>query len=69
LSTNASENQATIHAHSGGHKIAKVFLSFSHEYRTITSAVAHIINTVQKSGINKNTKYNSQLKIMNVSNN
>jgi hypothetical protein len=44
-------------------------LSFSHENRTITKAVAQIIKTVQKSGINKNTKYNKALKITKVNKN
>ena len=65
----ASENPAKIHANSHIHKIDRVFLSFNHEYRTITSAVAHIINTVQKSGISKNTKYSIALRVMNVNKN
>ena len=57
------------HAHNQIPNIAKVFLSFSHENRTITKAVAQIINTVQKSGINKNTNYNKALKITKVNKN
>jgi hypothetical protein len=44
-------------------------LRLNHENRTIIKAVAHIISTVQKSGINKNTKYNKAFKIINVSKN
>ena len=59
-------NHAINHAHNHIQSIAKVFLSFNHEYRTITRAVAHIIRTVQKSGINKKTKYSKAFKTMNV---
>jgi hypothetical protein len=44
----------------------RVFLRLNHENRTIISAVAQIISTVQKSGISKNTKYNKPLKIIKV---
>ena len=64
-----SVSHAIIHAHSQIHKIPKVFLRLSHENRTITRAVAHIISTVQKSGISKNTKYNKALNTMKVSKN
>ena len=44
----------------------RVFLRLNHENRTIISAVAQIISTVQKSGISRNTKYNKPLKIIKV---
>jgi hypothetical protein len=62
-------SHAISQAHSHIQRIASVFFSFNHEYHTMTNAVAHIISTVQKSGINKNTKYNNALRIMNVSKN
>ena len=62
-------SQAIIHAHSQIHKIANVFLSFNHENRTMIRAVAHIISTVQKSGINRKTKNNKAFKTINVSKN
>ena len=44
----------------------RVFLRLNHENRTIISAVAQIISTVQKSGISRNMKYNKPLKIIKV---
>ena len=69
LFTTPSDNPAKIHAHNHIHRIANVFLTFSHENRTIIKAVAHIIKTVQKSGINKNIKYSNALKTINVNKN
>ena len=62
-------NHAITQAHSQIHKIDNVFLIFNQENRTITSAVAHIINTVQKSGISRKIKYNSAFKTTNTSKN
>ena len=58
-----------IHAQSQIHRIDRVFLRLNHENRTMIRAVAQIISTVQKSGINKNTKYSIALNTMNVSKN
>jgi ferritin-like metal-binding protein YciE len=62
-------SHAINHAHNHIHRIDNVFLSFNHENRTIINAVAHIIKTVQKSGIIKNTKYNNALKTIKVNKN
>ena len=59
-------SHAINHAHNHIHRIDNVFLSFNHENRTIINAVAHMIKTVQKSGINKKIKYSKALNTMNV---
>ena len=69
LFTSHNVNPAITHAHNQIHKIAKVFFRLNHENRTIINAVAHIIKTVQKSGIIKNTKYNNALKTIKVNKN
>ena len=58
-----------IHAQSQIHRIDRVFLRLNQENRTIIKAVAHIISTVQKSGINRNMKNSIAFRIMNVSKN
>ncbi len=65
LFTRPRESHAITHANSHIAKIVAVFFKLSHEYRTIINAVAHIISTVQKSGINRNIAYSSALKTMN----
>jgi hypothetical protein len=57
------------HAHNHIHRIIRVFLRFNHENRTMIRAVAHIISTVQKSGINRKIAYSNALSTMNVSKN
>ena len=63
---NHNVNHAITHAHNPIHRIAKVFLSFNQENRTIIKAVAPIIKTVQKSGMSKKMKYSKAFKIIKV---
>jgi hypothetical protein len=67
--TNPRVSHAISHAHNHINRIATVLLNFNHEYRTITKAVHHKINIVQKSGINRNIKYNRAFKTMKVTKN
>lgn len=65
LFTKPRVSHAITHANSHIAKIVAVFFMLNHEYRTIISAVAHMINTVQKSGMNRKIAYSSALKTMN----
>ena len=65
LFTNHRESHAKTQANSQIARIVAVFFRLNQEYRTIIRAVAHIINMVQKSGMNKNIAYSSALRITN----
>ena len=58
-------SHAITHANSHIAKIVAVFLRLNQENRTIIRAVAQIIKTVQKSGMNKNITYSNALKTIN----
>ena len=46
-------------------KIVAVFFKLNQEYHTIIRAVAHIMSTVPKSGMNRNIAYSKALNIIN----
>jgi hypothetical protein len=66
LFTKPSVNHANTQAHNQINKIAVVLFKLRPANHTIINAVIHMINTVQKSGINKNIKYSNALNTMNV---
>lgn len=65
LFTRPSVSHAKTHANSQIARIVAVFFRLNQENRTIIRAVAHIMSTVQKSGININIVYNNALRTIN----